>query len=326
MYKMGMLNSTKLKVDVPAMSLFFLLLLPTISQAEFVVMPDEEPEWAPASVDTHSETSDQAMGQQTDQFVDQQAEQQADEKQQTAQPVDALGRDSMHRGSMQRHSMQMPTMHMPATQRNAPHWSRHQAMQNAVPPPPPGPYKSTALSEFSKQGHASGHVQRESEQQASEQQVSEQQVSEQKESGQLESVQIEAERQLDPAQVPMQVYNPERPWPENIRPANPWAPGYSQHPSAPQYSVPANPAAMYNYPVDGFYGYRPGANMRAPYMQAPGMQAPYMQVPDRQAPANWSNMNTPGSRWMPSMDAGSWNPGAAYSHPEAPYSGRPYGY
>ena len=340
MYKIGMLNSIKLKanelvIDAFAISLiFFLLLQSSIAQAEFVVIPDEMPDWAPAAaaaesvagsvVDTHSETSAEESDQNAGKYVD--------EKQHTAtKPIDDSRTDSMRRGSMQGRPMPMPSMHMPsmsmpstqnsAMQRNAPHWARRQTMQNAVPPPPPGPYKSTALSEYSKQTHASGREQLEPKN------IEQGEM----ETGQTESEQAEPGQKLNPAQVPMDVYNPERPWPENIRPANPWAPGYSQPSAATQYRMPANPAARYNYPAERFYGYRQGPGMRAPntpspYMQAPYMRPPQMQPPQMQAPAYWPNTNDQGSNWMPSMDAGSWNPGAAYSRPEAPYTERAYGY
>ena len=361
MFKIGMLNSIKLKTNVliinaMAISLFFLLLLQsTIAQAEFVVMPDEVPDWAPAAaaaesvVDTHSEASAEA--------IDKQAGKNGDDKQHTAtKPIEDLRTDSMHRDSMQRHSMPMPSMHMPAMnmpsaqnnamQRNAPHWARHQGvhgqgarfqtMQHPVPPPPPGPYKSTALSEYSKHAHASGREQLEPKN-TKQQNIKQGQM----ETGQTEPEktkhgQTESKQKFNSAQVPMDVYSPERPWPENIRPANPWAPDYSRPSAATQYRMPANPAAMYNYPADRFYGYRQYPGMGAPDARSPYMQAPYMrhpqtqdpqfQSPRMQAPAYWPNMNSQGSNWMPSMDAGSRNPGAAYSPSETPYTERPYGY
>lgn len=361
MFKIGMLNSIKLKTNVliinaMAISLFFLLLLQTtIAQAEFVVMPDEAPDWAPAAaaagsvIDTHSETSAEA--------VNQQAGKDAVDKQYTAtKPIDDLRTDSMHRDSMQRHSMPMPSMHMPsmnmpsaqnnAMQRNAPYWrqrqevhgqgAQRQAMQNAVPPPPPGPYKSTAMSEYSKQAHATGRVQHERNNSKQGQMETGQTEpdnikKEQIKTGQAESEHTEPGQQFNPAQVPMDVYSPERPWPENIRPANPWAPDYSRPSAATQYRMPANPAAMYNYPADRYYGYRQGPGMRAPdtpppYMQAPYMRSPQMQAPHMQTPAYWPNMNSQGSNWIPSMGAGSRRPGATYSPPETPYTERPYEY
>lgn len=322
MHKIGRLNSITLKakvlvIEVLAMCLFFLLLLQSsIARAEFVVVPDDADDWAPAAaaVETRSETGRETVGQQTEQQVDQQA---YDKQQNTAEPVDVLGRDATPRGSMH-----MPAMHMPSTrggamQRQVSNWSSgHQAMQDAVPPPPPGPYKSTAMREYSKQGHAPGH----------EMPAPVQHGPAKNGSGQKESAQIEAGRKFNPAQVPMDVYDPERPWPQNIRPANPWAPDYSQRPAAPQYRMRQNPAAMYNYPADRFYGYRSGPGMHAPDMPSHYMQAPKMQAPGMQAPANWPNMNAPGLRWQPPIGSGSWSPGAVYPQPEAPYSEQPYGY
>lgn len=136
-------------------------------------------------------------------------------------------------------------------QRNSPypHWPAGRQINTVmVPPPPPGPYKSLALNDFS---------------------VNQASFS-------IDSMQ--ATSKLAPADVPMEGFSPDVPWPENLRPVS------------------------HRMPENG-YRYAPPPVINKPY---PGTQNSPSNY--RQGYRRSTNMNWPDSRWKPSMAADSRGP------------------
>jgi hypothetical protein len=162
------------------------------------------------------------------------------------------------------------------------HWPDYQPInKDLTPPPPPGPYMSTALSDHTVKRRPFGQRKN------------------------------KPVRGSVPSAMPMDMYSPDRPWPDNLRPPKHWAPENGNHYVSPAVRnkpspAAAHPAAAHNMspnrpPGDG-YGYR-----SAPVMNPPG---------------NWPTMNTSGSRWMPSMGT----TGSRDSYPVAPYQAQPDSY
>jgi len=151
-----------------------------------------------------------------------------------------------------------------------PHWPRHmQSGKTVIPPPPPGPYKSSALNDYSVSAPAAP-VKR--------------------------SVQQQPQLMRDDsASMPMDMFSPDVPWPTNLRPEQPVpehrlfnsGQHYTRSPSrqAPAMQGPShNPAIMQRY-GNYNYGKRQGAYSNRPHMNNMGMNVPGMS----------------GSRWRPSM-------------------------
>jgi hypothetical protein len=137
-----------------------------------------------------------------------------------------------------------------------PNWpARQQVTKELTPPPPPGPYMSLGLNDFP--------------------------VSESPFDSKPKKPQVE----LDSSGDPLQAFNPDLPWPKNIRPTRRWMPENGYQYVDPQVARRPYPAVQ-NYPANN-YGY--------PSYPNPG----------------WS-----GSNWMPSM--------AGRPYPYTPEYGFPY--
>jgi hypothetical protein len=145
---------------------------------------------------------------------------------------------------------------------NFPNWpDRQHVMKESLPPPPPGPYMSLGLNEFP--------------------------VSESPFDSKHKKPQIE----VDSSGVPLQTFNPDVPWPKNIRPTKRWMPEKGYQYVDPQVAKKPYPTAQ-NYPAYNNYNYG------------------YPRNPD---------MRWPGSNWAPSMAAGPYGYapqyGPGYSNP-----------
>jgi hypothetical protein len=187
--------------------------------------------------------------------------------------VDSGNDQQLTAQSQQASNQQMGKMH-----RNFPRWpERAQAHKELIPPPPPGPYMSTALNDHSVQGRSFGA-----------------------------GLNKPPVHHFDPSAVPMDMYSPDRPWPDNLRPSNHWMPDKGYHFASPSVHKKPYPATAPNMPVHSNYGYRPG-----PAINPPG---------------NWPTMNTSGSRWMPSMGSGYRNPYPGNTYSGNLYPARPNGY
>ncbi|MFV2003777.1 MAG: hypothetical protein ACC650_01175 [Gammaproteobacteria bacterium] len=191
---------------------------------------------------------------------------------QAAESAVGSGNDQqMAAQDQQTSNQQMGKMH-----RNFPRWpERAQEHKELIPPPPPGPYMSTALDDHSVQDRSFGA-----------------------------GLNKPPVHHFDPSAVSMDMYSPDRPWPDNLRPSNRWVPDKGYHFASPSVHKKPYPATAPNMPVHSNYGYRSG-----PAMNPPG---------------NWPTMSNSGSRWMPSMGSGHRNPYAGNPYPENLYSGNPY--
>ncbi len=158
----------------------------------------------------------------------------------------------------------------------------HQQSNNKIiPPPPPGPYASSALSDFS--------------------------VKQQTFRRELNSRPVKAPvTAFNPAMVPMEVYSPDRPWPDDIRGNKRYSRQWS-----PASRYPVKPVARYNYghrkaPVHTARGLNNNRGFYAPGYSRPTMNWPAM---DYQRPRS-------GQGWMPSMSMGRGDHSMAYPYPQ----------
>lgn len=127
---------------------------------------------------------------------------------------------------------------------NFPPWpERQQVNKERVPPPPPGPYMSLALTDFSVNQSSFGRDLKQSE--------------------------IEPES----SNMPMETFSPDIPWPEeahqhhhNLGPTKRWVPENGYHYVKPQVKKKPYPAAPYSTQSSSHYRYVPGTNMTMPYM------------------------------------------------------------
>ncbi len=141
---------------------------------------------------------------------------------------------------------------------------RHQVKKEIIPPPPPGPYMSSALSDYSVKGPSFGH-----------------------------NFNKPVYRH-DPSFVPMDMFSPDIPWPNNLRGnnTNRWMPesGYRYAPSQPMTHMAPPRAKRQQAPAN--------AGQRQVMGNYTGRQHPGGYMPNAyNAPA----MNMNGSRWTPSM-------------------------
>jgi len=147
-----------------------------------------------------------------------------------------------------------------------PRWPQHrQGNEVIIPPPPPGPYNSSALSDYSVIAPVH-HARKPAPRRPAEYNSP---VNE-------------------PAAVPMATFSPDRPWPKNLRP----------EPRQPDYRAPAKASrpARPSYAPMGNRHYAQGAKAyQGPYMGAPRMNAPRMNS------SRMNNMGMNSSRWMPNM-------------------------
>lgn len=166
-----------------------------------------------------------------------------------------------------------------------PHWPHHlQESKTIIPPPPPGPYKSSALNDYSVRApvHKPAPVHR--------------------------SVKPSSRRQAAPndfASAPMDMFSPDIPWPKNLRPPQRMpehrVSNNAQHYAAPRAMVaPSYQPAPYGPLMKQRYGnYRYG-EPRSFYPGTPKM----------------NGMAMDSSRWMPSVGMappGPYNPRGDYS-------------
>lgn len=164
---------------------------------------------------------------------------------------------------------------------NFPPWpERPQVNKERVPPPPPGPYMSLALTDFSVNQSSFG--------------------------GDLKQSEIEP----DSSNVPMEAFSPDIPWPEeahqhhhNLGPTKRWLPENGYHYVKPQVKQKPYPATPYSTWSSSNYRYMPGTNMNMPYMNLPDSRgAPSMDT----APGGSSFYNP--SFGMPNYGSGHSNP------------------
>ena len=151
-----------------------------------------------------------------------------------------------------------------------PKWpQRQQAGREMIPPPPPGPYMSSALSDYSVKAPSFGR-----------------------------SINKPVHR-YDPSIVPMDMFSPDIPWPDNLRQAK-----HKHKHQSPNRWMPEN---GYHYVSTQKMAPRP--NNQQPPVQVRQQN----QKRQYRGANNLPNMNMDGSRWMPSM-------GFA---PNGPYSNAP---
>lgn len=135
-------------------------------------------------------------------------------------------------------------------QYNFPRWPERQRVQkDMIPPPPPGPYMSLALNDFSTNEPSFG--------------------------SELDNVEEVSNASL----APVEVFSPDRPWPENLRPVKRWVPENGYRYVTPQANNKPQPVTRNAQPANYNYGFN----------RNPGM--------------DWS-----GSRWMPSIQSGPAGP------------------
>lgn len=139
---------------------------------------------------------------------------------------------------------------------------RQSTSKEMIPPPPPGPYMSSALSDFSVKAPSFGRAYN------------------------------KPVYRHDSSFIPMDVFSPDIPWPNNLRGnknrnVDRWMPenGYRY----------VQPQPMRNNAAPGMKHKQGPANVK--HRQARGMY-PGQQYPGKN---NMPNMNMNGSRWMPSM-------------------------
>jgi len=162
-----------------------------------------------------------------------------------------------------------------------PQWpARATVNKDIIPPPPPGPYMSTALGDYSIHGpRFARQVNR-------------------------------PEMGFDSANVPMDIYSPDIPWPKDLRapnPSNTWMPeeGYKYAPKDSQ-SMPK--PRIYRPPVN---------NM----ITLPGMNNSYRIPSMGFMPNNFKQQTTPGNYYQPRYQYPVNN---LYRKPEAAVNSSPY--
>jgi hypothetical protein len=151
---------------------------------------------------------------------------------------------SAHESGMQQQTVQSQQGQMPdnrAQDSSSTHWpqshqiDKSQTNNKIIPPPPPGPYRSTALSDYSVSvpsfDYGAGKYQ-----------------------------------QYNPASVPMGTFSPDVPWPKNLRPSQYPGPYSGQYNNGSDHWLPENN----NYRHYNF-GNRYDPRMNAPYMNGAGM-------------------------------------------------------
>lgn len=152
---------------------------------------------------------------------------------------------------------------------NFPRWPEpRQVQREIIPPPPPGPYMSLALSNFSSIEPAFGNEAK------------------------------EANDAADPSVV-MDAFSPDRPWPKVLRPVKRWMPEDGYHYVNSQASKKSYPTAQNEPSANYNYGYRPAPGMNwsgsnwMPAMNA-GAATPYAYPPNYAPAYNYPVTNNPG--------------------------------
>jgi len=153
---------------------------------------------------------------------------------------------------------------------NYPRWPQHrQGNKMIIPPPPPGPYNSSALSDYSVAVP----------------------VHQTSRPAPRRTSNYKGSAKGSPA-VPMATFSPDRPWPKNLRPAPP----QPNHRVSGQGSHPVQPPSTPLYAPMGNRSYGrsqkayPGSYRNTPRMNAPRLNTPRMD-----------SMGMNSSRWMPNM-------------------------
>lgn len=163
-----------------------------------------------------------------------------------------------------------------------PDWpKRQQTARETVPPPPPGPYMSSALSDYSVKAPSFGRNPDNYEQQRS------------------------ANRPRSSV-VPMDMFSPDVPWPDNLRQAK-----HKHKHQSPNRWMPEN-----GYQYVNTHKMAPRSNNQQPPVQVRQQN----QKRQYRGTNNLPNMNMNGSRWMPSMG---FAPNRPYSNAPG-YNGSPY--
>ncbi len=155
-----------------------------------------------------------------------------------------------------------------------PQWpNRKQVKKEIVPPPPPGPYMSSALSGHSIKAPSFSH-------------------------------RFNKPRMaFDSSNVSMDTFSPDIPWPTNLSPPSRWMPENGYQYVQPQVSKNRQQTA----PINNQNGYRP----QSPQMNWSGMRfnpnsgnnsanAPSMSMPDMRWPNNQPYDSKGPANWMPS--------------------------
>lgn len=152
---------------------------------------------------------------------------------------------------------------------NFPRWPEpRQEQREIIPPPPPGPYMSLALSNFSSIEPAFGDEAKEAN------------------DGADSSVVVDA-------------FSPDRPWPKVLRPVKRWMPEDGYRYVNSQASKQSNSAAQNRPSANYNYGYRPAPDMNwsgpnwMPAMNA-GTAVPYAYPPNYAPAYNYPVTNNPG--------------------------------
>jgi len=175
-----------------------------------------------------------------------------------------------------------------------PRWpERKQVHRDMVPPPPPGPYMSSALSDFSVKGQTFRSTPDRETMRAS-------------------------TANLDPYNISMDAFSPDRPWPKSLRGnTNKPAPGRWKPDNGYQYVTPSSNAVSPGR-ISNKNAYR-GSQNNYGYNSGPGFTMPGFSRPGNNGPGfNQSNMNWPGmsNSRMPSMSMGRDNNSMSYAPPQ----------
>ncbi len=190
-------------------------------------------------------------------------------------------------------SQQKPEQETNVQNHQFPHWPHYmQGSKSIIPPPPPGPYKSSALNDYA----VSAPVYR--------------------------SVKPAPRRQpvaRDAASMPMDMFSPDIPWPDNLRPeqqmpehhmsgtGQPYARPRGSRPQA-MLKPPGRPAVkpQYGHNQYGYnYGRQQGAYPNTPYMNDMGMRSSRWMPGMSMAPPGPYNSRAYSNRWNYAPDYGS---------------------
>jgi len=158
-----------------------------------------------------------------------------------------------------------------------PHWPHHmQANKTLIPPPPPGPYKSSALSDYSVQAPVRRSV---------------------------KQPPRRPPMRNNSAAAPMEMFSPDIPWPTNLRPERKMPErqlsGSGQHYAGERGApnMPYGPAAAQRYGAYNNYGRQPQANLSTPYRNDMGMGNSRWMPNMSMAPPGPYNSRWNSNRW-----------------------------
>ncbi len=146
--------------------------------------------------------------------------------------------------------------------RGLPRWPEHRRsrmMAEMPPPPPSGPYMSSALSGSSIEG--------------------------------LSFDDDKSAMKFEPPAQRMEAFGPDTPWPGNSNSLNRWVPEKGYNYVQPVVKKQPYPGVRYDFPVNYTDGYN-----RGPGMNMPGMRGSYVQRPNTAPPGYSRGYNAPAQR------------------------------